>query len=299
MWLGMSLFLFSGCAGGGKDADVEVPFAVVTDHVGREVTVREIPEKIVSLAPSNTEIAFALGLAEQVVGVTDFCNFPPEAKTKPKVGGFADPNLELILELGADLVLAGSLHEEFIPQLEERGIPVLVLAPASLEDLYSSIVLVAEASGKTDRGEALVAEMKKRVENVQTVLSALSDEEKVTVFYEVYSDPLMSVGAGTMIDEIITLAGGNNIFGDLAEQYPQVSAEAVVERQPQVVLFPDYHGSAEIMLEQLAGRAGWQNIPALREGRVFTVQDDLFSRPGPRVVEAIEQAAALFYPHLF
>lgn len=297
--IGLSLFLLWGCAGGNKDADSDAPFAVVTDQAGREVTVQKVPARIVSLSPSNTEIVFALELADAVVGVTDYCNYPPEVEAKARVGGFSTPNLELILELEADLVLAGSLHEELIPRLEEMGVPVLVLAPASLADVYASLMLVAEVTGSTERGEFLVADMKERVGRVQAVLGSLSEDEKVAVYYEVYSDPLMSAGAGTLISEIITLAGGRNIFADVAEQYPKVSAEIVVERQPQVILFPDYHGSAEIMAEQMTERPGWESIPALRENRAYAVHDDAFGRPGPRVVDAIEQAARLFYPELF
>ncbi|MEW5784453.1 MAG: cobalamin-binding protein [Bacillota bacterium] len=297
--IGLSVFLLSGCAGGDNEAGSGAPFAVVTDQAGREVVLQDVPERIVSLSPSNTEIVFALGMADRVVGVTDYCNYPPEAEAKAKVGGFSNPNLELILELEADLVLAGSLHEEFIPRLEEMGIPVLVLAPETLADVYASLMLVAEVTGSTEQGELLVAEIQERVSRVQAALGSLNEDEKVVVYYEVYSDPLMSAGAGTLINEIITLSGGRNIFADLAEQYPKVSAESVVERQPQVILFPDYHGSAEIMAEQMTERPGWESIPALRENRAYAVHDDAFTRPGPRVVDAIEQTAKLFYPGLF
>lgn len=297
--IGLGLLWLCGCAGGNRDAGSDAPFAVVLDQAGREVTVPDAPQRIVSLSPGNTEIAFSLGLAERVVGVTDFCNYPSEAESIAKVGGFSDPSLELILELGADLILAGSIHEEMIPQLEGTGIPVLVLAPETLEDVYKSLLLVAEVTGNTEAGELLVAEMMERVRKVQAALAALGEDEKVAVYYEVYSDPLMSAGAGTVIHEIITLAGGQNIFADLAEQYPKVSAEIVVERQPRVILFPDYHGSADIMVEQMAERPGWESVPALRENRAHAIRDDAFSRPGPRVVDAIEQAAKLFYPELF
>lgn len=291
------LLFLGGCAA--EKESISAPFAVVVDQVGREVTVGQAPARIISLSPGNTEIAFALGLADRVAGLTDFCNYPPEAKEKAKVGGFSKPSLEKILELEPDLVLAGTMHEEMVAQLEELGLAVLVLAPGNLEEIYGSLMLVATVTGNTAEGEALVKSMRERVEGVRARLASVKAEDKPRVYYEVYSDPLMSAGAATVINEIITLAGGVNIFSDVAERYPKVSAEVVVERQPQVILFPNFHGSADLMLEKMADRPGWESIPAVRENRAYAVTDDSFARPGPRVVDAVEEAARLFYPGLF
>ncbi|HOL18359.1 MAG TPA: helical backbone metal receptor, partial [Bacillota bacterium] len=226
-------------------------------------------------------------------------NFPARVEGKARVGGFSDPNLEVILELEADLVLAGTMHEELIPQLEALAVPVLVLSPESIDDVYAALMLVAEVTGNLEEGETLVADLKHRVSLVRSRLESLAEDEKVPVYFEVYSDPLMSTGGDTLINEIISLAGGRNIFADLAEPYPKVSAEVVVERQPQVIFFPDFHGSADLMVEQMKQRPGWERIPALLENRAYAISDDAFSRPGPRVVDAIEEAAKIFYPELF
>jgi len=272
---------------------------VVTDQMGREVTIDGIPQRLISLSPSNTEIAFALGLAERMVGVTEYCNYPPEAQEKELIGGFATPNIERIVELEPDLIFASTIHEDAVTQFEALGIPVLVIESATLIELYTSISLMAELAGVTGAGEALIASMQSRIGAVEEQVASIPEAERVRVYYEVYSDPLMSAGKQAFINEIITLAGGINIFADIDESYPQISAEVVAERQPQVILYPDYHGTADLVLESMVDRPGWSSIPAVRESKVFAASDDAFARPGPRVVEAVEEAARLFYPQLF
>ncbi len=276
----------------------EWPFQV-TDQVGRVVTIEDIPQSIVSLSPSNTEMLFALGLGDRVTGVTEFCNYPAEALEKPKVGGFNTPSIERIVEIEPDLVLASTIHEQEVPFLEELGLTVLVVESSNLHELYSTLSLIAEVAGDPLAGEELIAKMTERISAVETALSVVSPEEKIKVYYEVYSDPLMSAGSEALINEIIALAGGINIFGDVEEKYPTISAEVVAERQPQIIIFPDYHGSADIVFDEMASRPGWENIPAVLDNRIYAITDDSFVRPGPRVVEAVEEAARLFYPDLF
>lgn len=272
---------------------------MVVDQMGREVTLAGVPQKIISLSPSNTEIAFALGLADRLVGVTDYCNYPLEALEKEVIGGFATPNIERIIELEPDLLLASTIHEEVINQFDALGIPVLVIESANLEELFTSISLVAELAGVSDQGESLISSMQLQIKSIEETVSQINDDQRVLVYYEVYSDSLMSAGNSVFINEIIELAGGINIFNDIDENYPQISAEVVVERQPQVILYPDYHGTAEMVIESMTSRPGWESIPAVIEGRVYAISDDAFARPGPRVVNAVEEAAALFYPGLF
>lgn len=303
----LCLFLLVGCgrtngtneAVDSNGAEGTAAPVIVTDQMGREVTITGIPERIISLSPSNTEMIFALGLGDRLVGITEFCNYPPEVQGKEVVGGFADPNLEIILELGPNLVLASTFHKEAVLALEQHGIPVLVVESPTLAELYRSISLVAEVTGAVAAGEALVAQMQQRIQAVEKVVAVIDQEDRVRVYFEVYSDPMMSAGPGVFIHEIISLAGGVNIFGDVAENYPMVSAEVVAVRQPQVILLPDYHGAAETLLAEMAGRPGWENVPALQNNRIHTVVADIFSRPSPRIVEAVESAARLFYPELF
>ncbi len=273
--------------------------SVVTDQMGREVKIEGVPERIISLSPSNTEVSFALGLEDQIVGVTEYCDYPPEAMEKEVVGGFDSPSIEKIIELEPELVLASTIHEEEVGRLEEMEIPVLVVESSELAELYESITLIADMTGMAEAGEELVASMQDRVNAVEEKIGDLDDEDRTLVFYEVYSDPLMTAGKGAFIDEIITLAGGKNIFGDVEENYPQISAEKVAEQQPEVILYPDYHGTADFLLEEMAARPGWENVPAVENERLYAVDDNTFARPGPRVVDAIEEAAEIFYPDKF
>ncbi|MFU8795240.1 MAG: ABC transporter substrate-binding protein [Dethiobacteria bacterium] len=306
----IGLFIIGGCDGTEQvlesDQSGEEEIAaetsgeiIVTDQMGREVVFSGIPDKIISLSPSNTEVVFALGLADRLVGVTEYCNYPAEAQEKEIVGGFSTPNLERIVELEPGLVIASTIHVEEVPRMEELGISVLVVESANLIELYSSISLVAEVTGVTANGEALIASMQERIQAVEAIVSQVPEEERVKVYYEVYSDPLMSAGRNAFINEIISLAGGVNIFGDIDESYPQISAEVVAERQPDIILYPDYHGTADFVIEAMTTRPGWENMPAVLNNQVYGISDDSFARPGPRVVEAIEEAARIFYPHLF
>ncbi len=272
---------------------------IVIDQMGREVVIESVPQRIISLSPSNTEVVFALGLGDRLIGVTEYCNYPAEALEKEIIGGFATPSIEKIVELEPDLVLASTIHIEEVPRLEMLGIPVLVVESATLIELYTSMSLIAEVTAVTAAGEALIASMQQQISVVEEVVSSIPVEERVRVYYEVYSDPLMSAGKEAFINEIISLAGGINIFGDINESYPQISAEVVAERQPDIILYPDYHGTADLVSEAMAGRPGWESVPAVVNGRVYSIADDSFARPGPRVVEAVEEAVRLFYPQLF
>jgi iron complex transport system substrate-binding protein len=306
----LALLFTGGCGNNAKQVEPELPAEeiviaepsgeiVVTDQVGREVYFAEVPQKIVSLSPSNTEVVFALGLEDRLVGVTEYCNYPPEALEKEIVGGFSTPNIERIMELQPDLIIASTIHAEEVPRMEELGMTVLVIESSTLPDLYTSISLVAEVTGVTVNGEALIASIQQRIQAVEAVVGQILTEDRVLVYYEVYSDPLMSAGKLAFINEIISLAGGINIFEDIDESYPQISAEVVADRQPEVILYPDYHGTAETVIQAMVSRPGWENVPAVVNGSVFAIADDSFARPGPRVVEAVEEAAKIFYPELF
>lgn len=304
------VMIFTGCrAEDAKDAVeeppvtegdvVEEPFATLVDQMGREVIIFQLPEKIISLAPSNTEIAFALGLGERIVGITEFCNYPLATEGKKKVGGFDGPNMELIIELEPGLVLASSLHKEPVEQLVALGIPVLVIVPESLASVYAAMELIAEAAGVPEKAVEVIDGMQAELAYIQEKLADLSEEEKVRVYYEVWNDPLMSVGTTSFIHEIITLAGGINIFADITDNFPTVSGEIIAERNPQVILYPFFHGAIELTAELLSERRGWGRISAIEDDRIYGVNADIFSRPGPRLIQAIREAAEFFHPEHF
>ncbi|RJX25983.1 MAG: cobalamin-binding protein [Dethiobacter sp.] len=297
------LLIAAGCAQpkdtGNKGSQEDKPFQVtVEDHLGRQVRLSQKPQRIISLAPSNTEMLFALGLAERIVGVTEYCNYPIEALQKPKAGSFAEPNIEKVVALQPDLVVAVRMQEEELARLEDLGIPVLVLNPTCIEEVYRSIELLGLAAGEEESARLLVAGIRGKIDAVREKLLEVPEDKRVRVYYEVYADPLMSVGCTSVIHELIEAAGGVNIFADVEAPYPKVSAEAVIDRDPQVIVFPNYHGTEEVLANEIKSRPGWGAITAITNERLFGIDPDKISRPGPRIADAVEEMAMIFYPEL-
>lgn len=267
----------------------------VTDDLGRTVVISKVPEKIVSLAPSNTEILFALGLGTKVVGVDDYSNYPEEAKNRTKIGGFSNPSIEKVSSLGPDLILGTEAHGKFLPQLEELGIPVYLLSPRTLDEVVACFEAVGDITGESEAGKRLSREVKARLDGVRAKYEGKPAEKRPKVYYEVYSDPIMTAGPNTLIHHIIEAAGGVNIASDAKEDYPVISPEVVIERNPDVIVYPEFHGTGVLTVEQLQSRPGWTQISALKSGKVHSIDADIMSRPGPRVVEAVEQLAEFFW----
>lgn len=270
---------------------------VVTDDFGNQVKLDHYPERIVSLTPSNTEILFALGLGDKVVGVTTYCDYPEEAKEKPKVGDLKG-NVEQIVALEPDLVLAkGVLNDDAVAKLRKLDIPVLCLNPESIEGVYRSIELIAKATGTSDKGEEIISDIKKQIDSVAKKVSKIPEEERLRVFIEAGSDPLYTAGKDTFVDELVTLAGGINIADDV-KGYQMYSSEAVVKNDPDVILSADSY-YVDIM-DEIKKRPGWEEIKAVQEGRVIIdLDNNLLTRPGPRCGLAVELVAKALYPEVF
>ena len=272
----------------------------ITDQLGRVVRLDTFPERIISLAPGNTEILFALGLDNRLVAVTDYCNYPPEAEAKPSIGGYSTPNLEEIIALSPDLILATSIHEKrIIPQLEEKGLPVLALNPRTFDEVLAAITLAGEVTGKEAEAAALVAEMRGRIKAVTDRTDGLSREQRPRVFFVTWHDPLMTPGSETRHDELIRLAGGINIGQELTG-YSEISLEAVINANPEVIIAGVGMGTGKDQTFQFVyteSRLG--DADALRNNRVYAIDVDLAGRPGPRVVDALEQFAEFIHPELF
>jgi iron complex transport system substrate-binding protein len=270
----------------------------VTDQLGRLVQLGEVPQRIVSLAPGNTEILFALDLGDRVVGVTEYCDYPPEAQGKPSVGGFSTPNIEEVVALSPDLILATSIHEKSIPQLEDRGLTVFVLNPKTLDEVLESITLVGEISGKDEEASILVAEMRNRIEAITDETDNLPESQRPSVFYVTWHDPLKTPGSGTRHDELIIKAGGINIAGELTG-YADISLEAVLEANPQVIIAGVGMGSGEDLTFQFVDiEPRLENVAARINNRVYSMDVDIAGRPGPRIVDALEQFAEFIHPEL-
>ena len=288
--------LLVGC-GKTQPAPTATPVAPITvvDDVGNTVTLNTEPQRIISLAPANTEILYALGLGDRVVGVTEYCNYPPEAAEKPKVGGFSDVDLEQVVGLEPDLVLATSLHtSEVVPALQERGVPVFVADPQTVLGVLETIRTIGHITGEDQAAAALTSQMQERINAVQ---ETIKDAPRPRVFWELGPE-LYTAGPGSFLNDLIVMAGGENVAADAESPWPQLSLEAIVLKDPAIVVLAD-HNYGETA-ETVTQRPGWGNITAVREGRIVELtDDDIFSRPGPRIVEGLEFLAQAFHPDLF
>ena len=272
----------------------------VIDQLGRTVKLEGIPQRIISLAPSNTEILFALGLADKVVAVTDYCDYPSEAKEKPSIGGFSTPNIEEVVVLSPDLILATSIHEKrIIPQLEGKGMTVFALNPKTLDEVLEAINLVGEITGEGEEASGLVAGMGNRIKAVTDKADGLPENERPRVFYIVWHDPLMAAGSATLQDDLIEKAGGINIARDLTG-YADISLEAFIAANPEVMIAGGGHGSGEDLTFQFAKtEPRLANTDARQNNRVYMIDGNLTSRPGPRIVDGLEKFAVFIHPELF
>ena len=273
----------------------------LTDGLGREVVLEKAPERIVSLSPSNTEVLFAAGAGPLVVGDTEYCDYPEEAKSITKIGGFSAKTIsvETIVSLNPDLVLSNdSGHETIIEALEQANIPVYAVKGNTFEDVYANLELVGKLTGNEATTAQVVDDMKARIAAVEEKVASVPQDQRPTVFWEVWDEPLMTSGPNTFSAQMVAIAGGINIFPDLTEDYPQISVEEVVSRNPDIVMGPDTHGD-KLVVGELAARPGWEGITAIKDGRIYLIDGNSSSRPGPRLADALEEIAASLYPDLF
>ena len=265
------------------------------DDFGRLVTLDKAPDRIVSLAPSNTEILFALGLGDKVVGVTSFDDYPVEALEIEKIGDYSGINLEKIIELEPDLVVNyGPGNEEENKRLEEAGIKYVGFLPESIDAVLHTIIGIGQLTGTVDEAKVLTDNM---IEKKDEVLSKIKGAETKKVFYEIWHDPLMAAGAGSFFDELITLAGGENIAKDADGEYPQFDLEQLIERNPEVYLTSA--DMPEKTPESIKERPGYGDIDAIINGNVYVLDGNILSRPGPRIIDALEIVAKSIHPEKF
>jgi iron complex transport system substrate-binding protein len=277
------------------------PQGNIIDDLGRQITIHDIPpQKIVSLAPSNTEILFALGLDDKVVGVTEFCNYPQAATTKPKVGGFSTVDIEKVVSLEPDLVLATKIHAKTaIPALEELGLTVIALAPGYLHNVLNSIILVGKATGQNRQALELINNLRTRIEAVVDRTQTLAPSQRPRVLYLTWHDPLMTAGIGTLANDVITKAGGQNIAYDITGD-KTIDLETVISRDPQVIIASVGMGTGkDLPWQYVKSEPRLKNTQALLNNRVYKIDGDLIHRPGPRIVEGLEQIAIFIHPELF
>ncbi len=270
----------------------QTPVDYVFDDLGRLVAINGTPQRIVSLAPSNTEILFALGLGEKVVGVTDWCNYPPEALEKEKVGGYVTPDIEKIVALNPDLILvAYGTPMEVINTMVGLGLTVFGIKTTDLDDLLNDIRRVGEITDKEVEAQVLTSEMAVGIKAVTDQTEEL--EQRPRVFYIVGHEPsLWTAGQGTFIHELIEKGGGVNTCQNITG-YSEISIEYVLARDPEIIITGEWSYDWAINASELA------STNASQTGRIYTLDDDLAQRPGPRLVEGLEWFAYFIHPEIF
>lgn len=267
----------------------------VTDEAGRRVRVPLRPERIVTLAPNLTEIVYAVGAGDRLVGNTTYCDYPPEAKQVTKIGDTMQPNIERIVALRPQLVLVSTASqlEAFTRQLNEQGIAVYVTDPRSLDDVFRSIKTLGDLLGEAERAEQVVNNLRARASAVE---QAVKTSKPVRVFYQVSAAPLYTIGREAFLTDLIRRAGGQSVTADVPGAFPRYSDEAALATQPEAIILSVDSSMDEGNAKHAASLA---KAPAVTSGRVYGINGDLLSRPGPRLVEGLEQIARSLHPEAF
>lgn len=266
------------------------------DDVGRRIYLAKPPARVVSLAPSITEMLFSLGLEDQIVGVTEFCDYPAGAKSKAKVG-YANPNVETIIVLRPDMVLAPKdfLRPDLQAKLEQLKIPVFVLDAKTLEDIPLQMHTLGTMFEKASAANDVTQRIRQRMAELKLKVETLPAKR---VLYVLNSQPLISVGPGSFIHQMIGLAGGVNVAAQAGVAYPRLSMETVLKEDPEVLIFPSGEVETVPRREQQQWRR-WDSLSAVKQQRFHEVSSNLLNRPGPRVIEGLEQLVRAIHPELF
>lgn len=273
---------------------------VIVDRLDRRVAVGDPATRIVSLTPASTELLFALELGPSVVGATSYCNYPPAALKIPRVGSgtLESLSLESIISAKPDLVLCkADSHEPLVDSLDRMNIPVLAIEPQSMQELFEEARWIGQLTGRETEAEAFIKAMTLRREHLSKIVERVQPNPPLKVFYEVWDDPLMTAGSNSFINEILTLAGLENIIADTSVRYPRISVETVLQGQPDLIFLPttDFEQS---QLDRVRLRPGWQSIPAVANHRIYQISADEVSRCGPRLLDALEQMIRAAYPNV-
>jgi iron complex transport system substrate-binding protein len=265
----------------------------VVDETGRRVSVPDRAERVISLSPSITETVYALGLQDRLVGDTDYCDYPPAAKKKPHVGSLLNPSLERIVALKPDLVLgdAEANRRETADQLARLGIPLYGFDAHSLDDALRSIEDLGRVMGHEKEAQALVAGLRKRIQAVEQRVAGTPHPK---VLFVVWYQPLITAGPKTFIADVIRRAGGDSVSSDLTGEWPRLSLESALARDPDVILFPKTSAFSPD-LDEFRHLTGWKDFRAVRDGRMYFIAD-FINRPGPRLVESLEEVARILHP---
>ncbi len=289
--LGLSASMVIGC-------QPKFQSGTFTDDAGRQVSISKIPERIVSHVPPITEILFALGLGGKLVGVSDYCDYPEEAKQVHSIGDYFNPSIENIVAVQPDLVLTDG-HSESIKQLDELEITYLVIDPKDMDDIFESIELLGRVTGVEKTAKKLIDDMKREIESVQ---EQVKDAPKIRVIYLIDATDLTNpwtAGPGSFVNYLLNMAGGANIAAGAVSAWVQISIEEVVGADPEVIILPGKHGTAFTAPEMLENNPAWRETTAVKEGNIYVIDGDLVDGYGPRIVQGLQELARIIHPERF
>lgn len=279
--------------------------AILSSAFAKKAESPKIPQRIVSLSPAGSEILCAVGAIDQIVARTDYCDYPEKLTALPTVGGFDGKTLSLekIVSYKPDFVYGSKgMHDYLVPSLNKMGISVYLSDAKSLDAVYTEIAYIGQFTGHAEAASQVVAGMKAKITAIHNKIESYYQDaskkgttKNPAVYYEVWNSPFMSAGRTSFISELISTAGGRNIFGDLADEYPMVSEEAILARKPEVILIPDMESET---IDSLGKRNGWKMIPAVQDKKIYFVDSNICSRPGPRITQAVLILAKAIHPEI-
>ncbi|KKM02896.1 hypothetical protein LCGC14_1779840 [marine sediment metagenome] len=281
---------------GDIDLDASSEKNIFYDSLGRKVEVPKHPKRIISMAPTITEILYALEVDDRLYGVTTYCNYPVDAQTKTKIGGFSTPNIEIIVSLESDLVIWAKEDLNVIESLEAYDIAIVVIIANNLDDILKNIKDIGVLVDEEEKGKDVSNSLKTQMNMITDKTDTLKTNEKLKSYFEVWETPTV-VGGKSFLHDMIEKAGGINIFGDIYDVFPTVSHESVINENPEVI-FVTAMGRGWYTVD-VADRAGYDVIDAVINNRIYECDDDMFTRAGPRIMDALEKMTRYLHPTLF
>lgn len=267
-----------------------------TDEIGKKVRIPNSPKRIVSMAPNLTEILFTLGLQEEIVGVTDFCDYPEAALTKQRIGGFANPSIEKIVSLKPDLILGirDGNRMDTVQRLSDLGFSVYVVDPIGFDGILKTIANIGEVVRRREKSAEIIRKITKKKEAIVRLTQSLPRRR---VFFQVGFSPIVTVGKGSLGDDLVRLAGGRSISENESGSYPVYGVETILSKAPEVIILSSMDSKRDY-LNLIKMWQSWKEVPAVKTNAIYVIDSNLVDRPTPRVVEGLEAMAGMIHPEI-
>ena len=280
--------LVTACQNPSEDVGIKSENNInIIDMKGKTIVLDKLPDRIVSLSPSNTEIVFALGAGDKLVGITSFCDYPDETSDIEKIGDFDGPNIELIKKSQADVIFAGVyLQDDLIMALENLNIPIITTEASNFEGIYDSISIIGKLLGKEDKAEKIIYEMEESIDEIKL---KTDDLEKPDIFYLAWIESLITTGKNTFVDDVIQMAGARNVAENV-DGWTHYSIEELIKQNPDMLIVASHATNEGVTEEDIKNDVILKNLECVKAGNIYIMKDDnLISRPGPRIIEGLEE----------